>query len=191
MSEIGYARYVYLRSRRTERGWVINLGSYFDHVRCFAYDDVFVIRYLLRRIVTLLSQIVRQPERDFDQYLLAEVVDRMYDSFALLGKLVRRGTLVVPTNRVIDGYPQDSPTRPSPIAEQVPYGQMFAGYGTTHGAKWGRSIWRPQKHRIGESEVYMVDVLRVPIGVPNAESVFFKLSDLLGMFRDLQRRIGT
>ena len=180
-----YAHYVYLRSRRTERGWAINLGSYFDYVRCFAYDDVFVVRYLLRRIVTLLSQVVRQPERDFDQYLLAEVVDRMYDSFALLGKLVRRRTLVVPTNRVISGYPQDRPTRPGPIAERVPYGQMFAGYGTAYGAMWGRSIWRPEKHRIGGSEGYMVDVLRLPIGASNAEHVFFKLGDLLRMFENL------
>ena len=36
--------YVYLRSRRTEPGWVINLGSYFDFVRRFADDDVFVVR---------------------------------------------------------------------------------------------------------------------------------------------------
>ena len=101
--------YVYLRSRRTERALVINLESYFDHVRCFAYDDVFVVRYLLHRIVTLLSQVVRQPERD----LLAEVVDRMYDSFALLGKLVRSRTLVVPTHRVLNGYPP------------VPHGQTY------------------------------------------------------------------
>ena len=180
--------YVYLRSRRTERAVVINLESYFDHVRCFAYDDVFVVRYLLRRIVTLLSQVVRQPERDFDQHLLAEVVDRMYDSFALLGTLVRRRTLVVPTHRVINGYPAvyaDRHIRPSPVVERVPYGQMFAGYRTAYGSTWYRSIGRAEKYRIGGSEVYMVDVLRLPTGAPNAESVFFKLSDLLGMFENL------
>ena len=176
--------YVYLRSRRTERALVINLESYFDHVRCFAYDDVLVVRYLLHRIVTLLSQVVRQPERDFDRHLLAEVVDRMYDSFALLGKLVRSRTLVVPTHRVLNGYPpvhMDRHIHPGPVVERVPYGQMFAGYGS----KWRRSIGQAEKYRIGGSEVYMVDVLRRPTGAPNAESVFFKLSDLLGMFKNL------
>ena len=180
--------YVHLRSRRTERAWVINLGSYFDHVRRFAYDDVFVVRYLLRRIVTLLSAVVRQPERDFDQHCLAEVVDRMCDSFALLGKLVRCRTLVVPTHRVINGHPEvhvDSYIRPSPVVERVPYGQMFAGYGTAYDSTWVRSIGRAEKYRISGAEVYMVDVLRLPTGAPNAESVFFKLSDLLGMFKNL------
>ena len=103
--ELARYDYVYLRSERTEPALVINLESYFDHVRCFAYDDVFVARYILRRILTMLSQVVHQPEMDFDQDLLGEVVDRMYDSFALLGKLIRHRTLVVPTHRVIDGYP--------------------------------------------------------------------------------------
>ena len=119
--------YVYLRSRRTEPALVINLGSYFDHVRCFAHDDVFVARYLLRQIVTLLSQVVRQPEKDFDKHWLTDVVDRMYDSFALLGKLVRHRTLVVPTHRIINGYPKAHVDRyilPGPVAERVPYGQM-------------------------------------------------------------------
>ena len=180
--------YVYLRSKRTERALVINLESYFDHVRCFAYDDVFVVRYLLRRIVTLLSQVVRQPERDFDRHLLAEVVDRIYDSFALLGKLVRSCTLIVPTHWVINGYPEvhmDRHIYPGPVVERVAYGQLFAGYGTAYGSKWYRSIGRAEKYRIGESEVYMVDVLRRSTGAPNAESVFFKLSDLLGMFKNL------
>ena len=188
--------YIYLRANRTERGWVINLGSYFDHVRCFAYDDMFVVRYLLRRIDTLLSQVVCQPDSDFDQPFLAQVVDRMYDSFAfaLLGKLVRSRTLVVPPCRVINGYLEvhvGSHLLPGPVVEHVPYGQMFAEYGTADGATWHRSIVRAEKYRIGGSEVYMVAVLRSPTGAPNGEHVFFKLSDLLTMFKDLRRRIGT
>ena len=186
--ELARYDYVYLRSERTEPALVINLESYFDHVRCFACDDVFVVRYILRRIVTMLSQVVRQPEMDFDQDLLGEVVDRMYDSFALLGKLIRHRTLVVPTHRVIDGYPavnEGTHILPSPVAERVPYGQMFAGYGTEYGSTWHRSIGRTEKYRIGGSEVYMVDVLRLPTGAPNAESFFFKLSDLFGMFKNM------
>ena len=186
--------YVYLRSRRAERALVINLGSYFDHVRRFAYDGLFVVRYLLRRIDTLLSQVVRQPERDSDQHLLTQVVDRMYDSFALLGKLVRCRTLLVPPRRVINGYLEGhvgSHLLPSPVVEHVPYGQMFAEYGTADGAAWHRSIVRAEKYRIGGSEVYMVAVLRLPTGAPNGEHVFFKLSDLLTMFQDLRLRIGT
>lgn len=153
-----------------------------------------MIRYLLRRIDTLLSQIVRQPERDFDQHLLAQVVDRMYDSFALLGKLVRCRALIVPPRRVINGYPEGqvgSHLLPSHVVEHVPYGQMFAEYGTGDGAVWHRSIARAEKYSVGGSEVYMVAVLRSPTGTPNGEHVFFKLSDLLKMFQDLRRRIGT
>ena len=62
---------------------------------------------------------------------------------------------------------------------------MFAGYGTEYGSTWHRSIGRAEKYCIGGSEVYMVDVLRLPTGAPNAESVFFKLSDLLGMFKNI------
>ena len=180
--------YVYLRSRRTEDALVINLESYFDHVRSFACDDVFVVRYLLRRIVTLLSLVVLQPDRDFDQHVLAEVVDRMYDSFALLGKLVRHHTLVVPPHQVINGYPAVhvySHIRPGPVVERVPYGQIFSGYGTAYGSTWYRSIGRAEKYCIDRSKVYMVDVLRLATGASNAESVFFKLTDLLGMFKDI------
>ena len=187
--------YVYLRSERTEPALVINLGTYFDHVRRFAYDDIFVVRYLLRRVVALLSHVVRQPERDFDRHWLADVTDRIYDSFALLGKLVRRRTLVVPTHRAINGYPnvhdEDRHILPGPVAERVPYGQMFAEYGTRYGAVWNRSIGRAERYRIGGSEIYMVGVSRLPAGAPNAESVFFKLSDLLGMFNDLWQQVGT
>ena len=186
--------YIYLRANRTERGWVINLESYFDHVRRFAHDDMFVVRYLLRRIDTLLSQVVRQPDGDFDQPFLAQVVDRMYDSFDMLGRLVRCRTLLVPPCRVINGYPEvheGSHLLPGPVVEQVPYGQMFAEYGAADGATWHRSIVRAEKYRIGGSEVYMVAVLRLPTGAPNGEHVFFKLSDLLTMFKDLRRRIGT
>ena len=182
--------YVYLRSERTEPELVINLESYFNHVRRFAYDDVFVARHLLRRIVTLLSQVVRQPERDFDEDWLADVVDRMYDSFALLGKLVRRRTLLVPAHQVINGYPQeidvDSYILPGPVPKRVPYGQIFAGYGIAHGATWSRSIGRAEKYRVNGSEMYMMDMLYAPPGALNAESVFFKLSDFLEMFKDLQ-----
>ena len=180
--------YVYLRSERTEPALVINLESYFDHVRSFAHDDVFVARYMLRRIVTMLSQVVNQPKMDFDQDLLGDVVDRMYDSFALLGKLIRHRTLIVPTHQVIDGYPavnEGTHIIPRSPAERVPYGKMFAGYGTEHGSTWHRYIGRAEKYCIGGSEVYMVDVLRLPTGAPNAESVFFKLSDLLGMFKNI------
>ena len=186
--------YVYLRTERTEPALVINLESYFDHVRCFACDDVFVARYILRRIVTMLSQVVHQPEKDFDQELLGEVVDRMYDSFALLGKLVRAGTLVVPPDRVIDGYLEDhggSHILPGPVVEDVPYGQMLADYGSAGGAAWHRSIVQVEKHCIGGSEVYMVGVLRHPTGAPSGEHVFFKLSDLLGMFKNIEATIGT
>ena len=186
--------YVYLKSERSEPALVINLGSYFDHVRRFANDDVFVARYLLRRIDTLLSQVVNQPGRGFDRHWLADVVDRMHDSFDLLGKLVRAGTLVVSPDRVIDGYPEDHGGRnivPGPVVEHVPYGQMLADYGTADGAAWHRSIVGVEKHRIGGSEVYTVAVLRVPTGASNGEHVFFKLSDLLTMFKDLRRRIGT
>ena len=184
--------YVYLRSRRSERALVINLGSYFDYVHRFASDDWFVVRYLLRRVDTLLSQVVRQPERDLDQPLLAQVVDRMYDSFALLGKLVRSHTLVVPSDWVINGYLEThvgTHVLPSSV------GQVFAGYGTEDGAtydpKWHRLAGRAEKHRIGGSEIYMVGVLRFSTGAPHAEIVYFKMSDLLTMFKDLRRRIGT
>ena len=189
--------YVYLRSRRSERALVIDLGSYFDYVHRFASDDLFVVRYLLRRIDTLLSQVVRQPERDFDQHLLAQVVDRMYDSFALLGKLVRSQTLVVPPDWVINGYLEThvgNYVLSSSAMEHVPYGQMFAGYGTEDGAtydpKWYRFMGGAEKHPIGGSEAYMVGVLRFPTGAPHAKIVYFKLSDLLTMFKDLRRRIG-
>ena len=186
--------YVYLKSERSEPALVINLGSYFDHVRRFANDDVFVARYLLRRIDTLLSQVINQPGRGFDRHWLADVVDRMYDSFDLLGKLVRAGTLVVSPDQVIDGYPEDHGGRyivPGPAVEHVPYGQMFADYGTPDGAAWHRSIVQVEKHRIGGSEVYMAAVLRTPTGAPYGEHVFFKLSDLLTMFKDLRQQIGT
>ena len=185
--------YVYMRSKQTKSAVVINLESYFDYVRCFAYDDVFVARCLLRRVDTLLSMVVYHPEKDFDAQLLADVVDRMYDLFTVLGKVVRRHALVVPTHRVINGYPEVHDAGrlilPGPVAERVPYGEVFAGYGTRYGAVWYRSIGRPEKYRVGRSEVYMVDVLRLRAGAPNAESVFFKLSDLLGMFKDLRRRL--
>ena len=189
--------YVYLRSKRTESAWVISLGSYFDHVHRFAYDDAFVARYLLRRIDTLLSQVIHQPELDCDQHLLGEVVDRMYDSFALLGKLVRSRTLVVPPHRVINSYPAAHTVGhifPSSVVERVPYGQMLAGYKAGDGAayhpEWYRFAGRAEKHRIGASDAYMVGVLRFPIGAPNAEIVYFKMSDLLTMFKDLRRQIG-
>ena len=189
--------YVYLRSWRTEPAWVISLGSYFDHVRRFAYDDVFVICYLLRRIDTLLSLVVNQPERDFDQHLLGEAVDRMYDSFALLGKLARDRVLIVPPHRVINGYIETlvgSYVIPSSVVERVPYGQMLAGHnaenGATYDPKWYRFVGGAEKHRIDGSEAYMVGVLRFPTGASNAEIVFFKMNDLLEMFKDLRQRIG-
>ncbi len=188
--------YVYLRSRRTEPPWVISLGSYFDHVRRFARDDVFVVRYLLRRIDTLLSQVVNQPEKDFDQHLLGEVVDRVDDSFSLLGKLVRSHALVVPPDRVVSGYKEnrvDGYLLPSSVVEPVPYGKMLAGYNAENAATidtyWFRSVAGAEKHSIHGSEAYMVGVFRFPTGASSAEIVFFKLSDLLAMFKDLRQRI--
>lgn len=190
--------YVSLRSRRTEPGCVINLGSYFDFVRRFAEDDVFVVRYLLRRVDTLLSNVVNQPERDFDQHWLADVGDRIHDLFVLLGKLVRSGTLVVPPDLVINGYLEahvGTYIVPGSVVEHVPYGQLFAGYnaenGETYDPKWFRFVGRAEKHTIDVSEDYMVGVFRFPTGAPNAEIVYFKMSDLLTMFKDLRRRIGT
>ena len=186
--------YVYLRSKRTERALVISLVSYFDHVRRFAYDDMFVVRYLLRRIDTMLSQVVRQPTREFDHHWLAEVVDRMYDSFALLGKLVRSHTLLVPPCRVINGHLEVHVGRyllPGPVVEQVPYGQMFAEYGAADDAVWHRSIVRAEKCPMDGSEIYTVAVLRLPPGAQKGEYVFFKLSELLTMFKDLRQLLGS
>ena len=187
--------YVFLRSERTDPGWVINLGSYFDYVRNFAYDDVFVVRYLLRKTDTLLSNVVNQPERDFDQHWLADVVDRIYDSFALLGKLVRSGTLVVPPDLVINGYlgaHVGSYILPGSAVESVPYGRMFAGYnaenGETYAPKWHRLLGRAEKHPIDGSEAYTVGVFRSPTDASYTEIVFFRMSDLLTMFKDLRRR---
>ena len=188
--------YVYLRSRRTEPALVISLQSYFDHVRRFARDDVFVVRHLLRRIDTLLSQIVNQPEIDFDRHLIGEAVDRMDDSFSLLGKLVRSRVLVVPPDRIVDGYNEkrvDGYMLPGSVVEPVPYGTMLAGYNTekvaTIDTYWFRSVAGAEKHRIDGSESYMLGVFRFPTGASNAEIVFFKLSDLLAMFKDLRQRI--
>ena len=76
--------------------FVISLELYFGHVRRFADDDLFVARYLLRQIITLLCQVLSEPDKDWSQPLLGDVTDRMYDSFALLGKLIRDGVLVSP-----------------------------------------------------------------------------------------------
>ena len=185
--------YVFLRSERTEPGWVINLGSYFDCVRSFAYDDVFVARYLLRKIDTLLSNVVNQPERQFNQHLLADIVDRISDSFALLGKLVRSCTLMLPPHRVISGYLEardSSYILPGSVVEFVPYGPMFAEYnvedGATYDPRWCRFVGRLEKYNINGSEAYMIGVLRFLADAPNAKVVFFRMSDLLTMFKDLR-----
>lgn len=189
-------RYDYISLRSDEKNFVISLKSYFDLVRRFAHDDLFVGRYLLRRIVTMLSQVDRQPDRDFDRYWLAEVTERMYDSFTVLGKLIRSGSLVVPATCAVNLYPDvyaGQSTRPpsyiilpGTTAKRVPYGNMLAEYGTA----WFRSIGRAEKHALGGIQVYMVEVfhpLANPLG--SAEAVFFKFSDLLEMFKDLQQRL--
>ena len=176
--------------------FVISLELYFGHVRRFADDDLFVARYLLRQIITLLCQVLSEPDKDWSQPLLGDVTDRMYDSFALLGKLIRDGVLVVPDHQVINGYPDvyagqanrphSYTIRPGPVAEHVPYGKMLAGYGTT----WRWTVGHAEKHSIGRAEVYAAHVLRDRSGsLGSAESVFFKLSGLLEMFKDLQQRI--
>lgn len=186
--------YVWVRSKRAS--FVISLELYFGHVRRFADDDLFVARYLLRRIITLLCQVLSEPDKDWSQPLLVDVTDRMYDSFALLGKLIRHGALVVPAYLVINGYPDvyagqanrphSYTIRPGLVAEPVPYGKMLAGYGTT----WRWTIGHVEKHSIGGAEVYAARVLRDRSGsLGSAESVFFKLSGLLEMFKDLQQRI--
>ena len=187
--------FVRVRSNRPP-SFVISLELYFDHVRRFADDDLFMARYLLRRIITLLCQVLSEPDKDWSQPPLVDVTDRMYDSFALLGKLIRDDALVVPDHQVINGYPDvyaGQTNRPhsytiSPglVAERVPYGKMLAGYGTT----WHWTIGHAEKHNIGGAEVYTAHVLRDRSGsLGSAESVFFKLSGLLEMFKDLQQRI--
>ena len=191
--------YVYLRSRRrsgrrrTERALVINLESYFDHVGRLADDDLFVACHLLRQIITLLFQVLSNPDQDWSQ-LLVDVTYRMYDSFVLLGKLIRDGALLVPTHLVMNGYPQvhvdqadrSHTVRPHHVAERVPYGEMLAGYGTA----WRGPVGNLEKHSIGRVEEYMACVFRDrSSSLGSAEFVFFKLSDLLEMFKDLQQRI--
>ena len=188
--------YVYLRSKRTEPGWVINLGTYFDYIRKFAYDDIFVVRYLLRRVDTLLCNVVNQPGRDFYKYWLADVADRIHDSFALLGQIVRSRTVLVSPDMVINGYLEahiDRHTVPSSIVENVPYGQMFAAYHPEQGepvsSTWHRFVGGIEKHLIDGSEAYMLGVLRFPTGAPRGEVIFFRMSDLLEMFKDLRQQV--
>ena len=186
--------FVWVRSKRAS--FVISLELYFDHVRRFADDDLFVARYLLRRIITLLCQVLSEPDKDWSQSLLVDVTDRMYDSFALLGKLIRDGALVVPDHQVINGYadvyagqanrPHTYTIRPGLVAECVPYGKMLAGYGTT----WHWTVGHAEKHSIGGAKVYTAQVLRDrSSSLGSAESVFFELSGLLEMFKDLQQRM--
>ena len=187
--------FVHVTSGRPS-SFVINLESYFDLVRRFSDDDRFVARYLLPRVITLLHQVLSEPDKDWSRHLLVDVTDRMYDSLALLGTLIRDGVLVVPEHQEINGYPEvyagqaDRPhsytIRPGLVAEPVSYGKMLAAYGTT----WHWSIGRAEKHNIGGAEVYAAQVLRDRSGSDgSAESVFFRLSDLLEMFKDLQQRV--
>ncbi len=189
-------RYDFVRVRSKRASFVISLELYFRHVRRFANDDLFVARYLLRRIVTLLHQVLSEPDRDWPQPLVADATDRMYDSFTLLGKLIRDGALVVPEHEVIDGYPdayagqpnrpRSYTIRPGLVAERVPYGEMLAGYGST----WRWTVGHAEKENISGAEVYTTRVLRDRSGsLGSAESVFFTLTGLLEMFKDLQQRI--
>ena len=186
--------FVWVKSNRAR--FVISLELYFNHVRRFADDDLFVARYLLRRIITLLCQVLSKPDKDWSQPLLVDVTDRMYDSFALLGKLIRDGDLVVPAHLTVNGYPdvyagqanrpQTYTIRPSLVAERVPYDKILGGYGTM----WRWAAGHVEKHSIGGADVYMARVLRDHSGsLGSAESVFFKLSGLLEMFKDLQQRV--
>lgn len=189
-------KYDFVSVRSERERFVFSLELYFDHVRRFAHDDLFVARYLLRRTITLLCQVLSESDKDWSQALLGDVTDRMYDSFALMGKLIRDGALAVPDNKAINGYPEIHAGQakgphsyaiiPGPVAEPVPYDTMLAGYGTT----WRWSVGHAEKHSIGGAEVYTAHVLRSRSGpLGSAEFVFFKLSGLLEMFKDLQQRI--
>ena len=104
---------------------------------------------------------------------------------------------MVPPDLVINGYLEahvGAYIVPGSVVEDVPYGQLFAGYNAEneerYDPEWFRFMGQAEKHTIDFSEDYMVGVFRFPTGAPNAEIVYFKMSDLLTMFKDLRRRIG-
>ncbi len=70
-------KYDFVSVRSDSASFVISLELYFGHVRRFADDDLFVASYLLRRIITLLCQVLSAPDKDWSRPLLVDVTDRM------------------------------------------------------------------------------------------------------------------
>ena len=181
---------VHLESSREK--FRISLRSYFDLIRRFAHDDLFLSHYLLRRVVTLLGQVVNQPGKDFNAPVLVNISELMADSFALLGRLVESGAIEISPNLVMDGYRQEvrwSETGGMEgldyLAERVPCVEIIAGYGST----WGRYPFVPRKVEINNVNLYMEGIERYGMdGAGNAGIFSFPFNGLLSMFKDVQGR---
>lgn len=181
---------VHLESSRGELR--ISLRSYFCLIGRFAHDDLFLTHYLLRRVVTLLSQVVNQPCEDFDAPVLVNISELMADSFALLSKLVESGGTEIPPKIVMEGYRQEVRWSETGgieglnyLAERVPCVEIIAGYGST----WGRYPFVPRKVEINNSNPYMEGIERYGMdGTGNTAIFSFPFHILLSMFKDVQGR---
>lgn len=170
----------------------ISLRSYFDIIDQFAGDDLFVSRYLLRRIVTLLSQIVNQPSRDFDRLLLVSISELVADSLSLLGRLVESGAIEIPSDLVLEGYRHEVRWSETGgiagsdyLPDRVHCVDIIAGYGST----WHPYPFVPHRVEIDNANPYMKGIERYRVDGTGGGGLFlFPFDALLSMFKDVQSR---
>ncbi len=94
--------------RENDIEYTFRLCDYFDIVRRFAHDDLFLARYLLRRTVTVLSEIVNQPDREFDSMCLAGAKGLIDESLIITHDLIRANTISISPDAVIDYHTMHS-----------------------------------------------------------------------------------
>lgn len=170
------------------RNFRISLRSYFDIIDQFSRDDLFIGRYLFRRIITLLSQVDNQDCRDFDRSLLVIIQELVAASLSLSGRLVDSGVIEIPTDLVLDGYRHEVRWSETGgiagwdyLPVRVHYVDIIAGYGST----WHLAPFVPFRIGIDNANPYMTAIERARTdGTGDSDGFLFPFDALLIMFKD-------
>ena len=169
--------YLYSKDRRKNRRELrISLKTYFDLVSRFAHDDLFVAQHLLHRLITLLSEVVNQPNKDFERSYLVNVSGLIDDSLTLTSKLVQSNAIQVSRDTVVVCYKDASPN-PFKGREWVPRRMSCVDLITEFGSLWYPYPFVPSKEEFDGEITYAEGMHQ------NHDTLMFTFGALLSMFK--------
>ena len=165
----------------------ITFRDYFDAISRFAYDDVFIAKYLLRRVITLLSQ-VTNVSTEYEPSFVWDIWDLTEDGLAISCALEGSNVITIGNAHTVDWYDY-TVGHQNEVFTKGPQPLQRADFLHGMNNEWRGPLFTPTRETLDSISQYCVFLEKIePTNPERAKWFVVGLDAILEIFKDINRQ---